>query len=176
MERLISGNVFLLWKNIYFVFVTFSDNLFAFSHKFILTSSQFIARSTSLLSKFSPKLYNVVSSAYTIQLNFGHVLGKSFMYMLNNRDPKIEPCGTSIHIVSNFEFVFPNYTCCIFFGNDLMVAKRYEQIFFKYPTCIIYLPILLIFLGLLIWQLETVYNIIMCTHRWISISPEKWLI
>ena len=65
---------------------------------------------------------------------------------------------------------------CIFFGNDLMVAKRYEQIFSKYPTCIIYLPILLIFLGLLIWQLETVYNIIMCTHRWISIPPEKWLV
>ena len=52
----------------------------------------------------------------------------------------------------------------IFFDNDLMVAKRYEQIFSKYPACIIYLPILLIYLGLLIWQLETFYNIIMCTH------------
>ena len=144
MERLISGNVFLLWKNIYFVFVTFSDNLFAFSHKFILSGSQFISRSTSLLSKFSAKLYNVVSSAYTIQLNFEHVLGKSFMYMLNNRGPKIEPCGTPIHIESNFKFVFPNFTCCclffycIFFGNDLMVAKRYEQIFSKTMTLCLY--------------------------------------
>ena len=112
MERLISGNVFLLWKNIHFVFVTFRDNLFAFSHKFTLSSSQFISRSTSLLSKFSKKLYNVVSSACIIQWNFGHVLGKSFMYMLNNRGPKIEPCGTPIHIGSNFEFVFPNFTCC----------------------------------------------------------------
>ena len=60
MERLISGNVFLLWKNIHFVFVTFSDNLFAFSHKFTLSGLQFISRSTSLLSKFSKKLYNVV--------------------------------------------------------------------------------------------------------------------
>ena len=67
MERLMGGKVFLLWKNMHFVFVTFSDNLFAFRHKFTLFSSQFISRSTSLLSKLSTKLYNVVSSAYIIQ-------------------------------------------------------------------------------------------------------------
>ena len=106
------GKVFLLWKNMHFDFVTCSDNLFAFSHKFTLFSSQCTSRSTSLLSKFTKKLYNVVSSAYIIQFNFGHVLCKLYMYMINNKGPKIEPCGTPMHIGSNFEFVFPNFTCC----------------------------------------------------------------
>ena len=58
---------------------------------------------------------------------------------------------------------FKHLFYCIFFGNDLMVAKRFEQIFSKYPTCIIYLPILLIFLGLLIWKLET-FITLLCVH------------
>ena len=111
------GKVFLLWKNMPFVFVTFSDNLFAFRHKITLFSSQFISPSTSLLSKFSTKLYNVVSSAYIIQFNIGHDLGKSFMHMLNNiKGPKIESCGPPIHIGNNFEFMFPNFTCCCLLG------------------------------------------------------------
>ena len=39
------------------------------------------------------KLCNVVSSAYIIQLNFRHVLVKSFMYIILNKSPKIDPCG-----------------------------------------------------------------------------------
>ena len=56
-----------------------------------------------------------MTSAYIIQFNFGHDLGKSFMHMLNNKGPKIEHCGTPIHIRSNFEFVYSDFTCCCLF-------------------------------------------------------------
>ena len=41
-------------------------------------------------------LDKVVSSAYIIKSNFFVDSGKSFIYMINNNGPRIDPCGTPI--------------------------------------------------------------------------------
>ena len=38
----------------------------------------------------------VVSSAYTILWNFELAFGKSLIYIIHNRGPKMEPCGTPV--------------------------------------------------------------------------------
>ena len=40
------------------------------------------------------KEYMIVSSAKILQFSFWTCCGKSFTYSRNNKDPKIEPCGT----------------------------------------------------------------------------------
>ena len=41
-------------------------------------------------------LDKVVSSAYIIKSNFSVDSQKSFIYMINNKGPRIDPCGTPI--------------------------------------------------------------------------------
>ena len=43
-------------------------------------------------------LNKVVSSAYIIKLNILLAFGISFMYIINNKGPRIDPCGTKIFI------------------------------------------------------------------------------
>ena len=41
-------------------------------------------------------LLRVVSSAYKIKLKYSVQLGMSFIYIRNNKGPRIEPCGTPV--------------------------------------------------------------------------------
>ncbi len=90
-------------KNFYFLFghmknhidlFLFSDNLFIFSHSITLESSSFIRVSTlQLISlKELTVLDNVVSPAYIIKSNLLLHCEKSFIYIINNIGPRIEPC------------------------------------------------------------------------------------
>ena len=44
----------------------------------------------------------VVLSAYILQLKIVHLLVKSFMYIINNTCPKIDPCG-QINFASDYK-------------------------------------------------------------------------
>ena len=84
----------------YFDLSLFSDSLFMFSHSIILKSSSLIK---VCVSTFLSSLLNVlmvldkvVSSAYIIKSNFLVDSQKSFIYMTNNKGPRIDPCGTPI--------------------------------------------------------------------------------
>ena len=74
---------------------TFKDSLFTLSHSSIPHNYLFKRHSNS---KFSIGLTDrgivhdrVVSSAYIIKLNSRLAFGKSLMYMINNRGPRIDP-------------------------------------------------------------------------------------
>ena len=43
-------------------------------------------------------LNEVRSSVYIIKLNILLALGRSFMYIINNMGPRIDPCGTPMFI------------------------------------------------------------------------------
>ena len=71
-----------------------------FSHSIILESSSLIkvcvSTFFSLLLNVLMVLDKVVSSAYIIKSNLCVDSGKSFIYMINNNGPRIDPCGTPI--------------------------------------------------------------------------------
>ena len=48
---------------------------------------------------------NVVSSAWEINLNNFVDSVKSFMYTMNNKGPKMDPCGTAVVIGSEFDLI-----------------------------------------------------------------------
>ena len=76
---------------------TFKDSLFTLSHSSIgLPHNSLFKRHSN--SKFSIGSTDhgivhdrVVSSAYVIKLNSRLAFGKSLMYMINNRGPRIDP-------------------------------------------------------------------------------------
>ena len=85
----------------YFDLFLFSDSLFImFSHSIILESSSLIkvCVSTLLCSLLNELMVldKVISSAYIIKSNFLVDSEKSFIYMINNKGPRIDPCGTLI--------------------------------------------------------------------------------
>ena len=84
----------------YFDLSLFSDSLYMFSYSIILESSSLIkvcvSTFFSLLLNVLMVLDMVVSSAYIIKSNFFLDSGKSFIYMINNNGPTIDPCGTPI--------------------------------------------------------------------------------
>ena len=61
-------------------------------------------------------LDKVVSSAYIIKSNLFVDSGKSFIYMINNNGPIIDPCGTPIvkGKISDLHFSISVY-CFLFF-------------------------------------------------------------
>ena len=92
----------------------FSDSLFMFSHSITLESSSLIKVCVStllcsLLNVFMV-LDKVVSSAYIIKSNCLVGSVKSFLYMIHNKGPIIEPCGTPIlkvlFQISNLQFPY----------------------------------------------------------------------
>ena len=52
-------------------------------------------------------LNKVVSSAYIIKLN---IFGKSFIYIINNKGQKIDPCDTPMFIDKISDLAFSNST------------------------------------------------------------------
>ena len=84
----------------YFDLFLFSDSLFMFSHSITLESSSLIkvCVSTLLCSLLNELMVldKVVSSAYIIKSNFLVDSEKSFIYMINNKGPRIDPYGTPI--------------------------------------------------------------------------------
>ena len=105
-------SLFGTWKIIYLDL--FSDNLFICNHSITLESSAFIKY--SLVCILFPKdfklLNSVVSSAYIINLNILLAWEKSLIYMINNKGPSIEPCGTPIVIGRISDLVSSNSTYC----------------------------------------------------------------
>ena len=50
------------------------------------------------------------------KLNILLACAKSFMYMMNNSDPKIEPCGTPVVIDSIFDLILSISVYCLQFS------------------------------------------------------------
>ena len=52
-------------------------------------------------------LTKVVTSAYLIKLNILPAFGKSFMHIIDNKGPRIDPCGTPMFIdkISDLAFL-----------------------------------------------------------------------
>ena len=94
----------------------FNDNLLILSHSIIFRTSSFTADSVLLFGILSLKdlmvLNKVVSSAYIIKLNILLAFGKSFMYkiIINNKGPRIDPCGTPMFIDKISDLAFSNST------------------------------------------------------------------
>ena len=88
----------------YWTFFTFKDSLFTLSHSSVPHNSLFNLHSNST---FSFGLTDrgivhdrLVSSAYIMKLNSRLAFGKSLMYMINNRGPRIDPRGTPVDMGS----------------------------------------------------------------------------
>ena len=93
----------------YLDFDLFSDNLFIFNHSITLESSAFIKDSlvSILFPKYAKLLNSVVSSAYIINLNILLASEKSLIYMINNKGPSIEPCGTpTLLLLEEFQTLY----------------------------------------------------------------------
>ena len=77
----------------------FIDSLLIINHSFIFMSSLFIESHNSMSLLLSVNLFRVlVSSAYMMKSNSSLACGKSFIYKIKRRGPKIEPCGTPVCI------------------------------------------------------------------------------
>ena len=94
--------MFLLvfWNIIYFDLAALSDSLFIFNHSFTLSSSLLIELHRSRFKCPAVNAFkvldNVVSSAYMIKLKILLALGKSLIYRIKSKGPKIDPWGTPV--------------------------------------------------------------------------------
>ena len=99
---------------IYLVLFLFNDNLLILSHSIIFRSSSFTPDSVLLFGILSLQdlmvLNKVVSSAYIIKFNILLAFGKSFMYIINNKGPMTDPCGTPKFIDKISDLAFSNST------------------------------------------------------------------
>ena len=88
--------------------LVFIDSLLIVNHSFIFTSSLFIESHNSMLLLLSVNLSRVlarvVSSAYMMKSNSLLACGKSFIYKIKRRGPKIDPCGTPVCIGKMLDF------------------------------------------------------------------------
>ena len=78
----------------------FKDNLLEHNQSYTLFISLLIVFSLHILSKLQN---NVVSSAYIKMSKILLTVGRSLMYIKNNRGPRTEPWGTPVVIGSFFE-------------------------------------------------------------------------
>ena len=111
------------WKIIYFVLLTFRDNLFIFNHSWMFLSSVLICSGICLKSSLSQEndelkehsgLIKFVSSAYRIISNFSLAMWISFMQIKNKRGPRMDGWGTTVFIKVVSEHVPSNSTnCCL---------------------------------------------------------------
>ena len=92
----------------------FNDNLLILNHSIIFRISSFTADLVLLFGILSLQdlmvLNKMVSSAYIIKLNILLAFGKSFMYIINNKGPRIDPCGTQMFIDKISALAFSNST------------------------------------------------------------------
>ena len=92
----------------------FNDNLLILNHSIIFRISSFTADLVLLFGILSLQdlmvLNKMVSSAYIIKLNILLAFGKSFMYIINNKGPRIAPCGTQMFIDKISALAFSNST------------------------------------------------------------------
>ena len=113
---------------IYFDLALFSDSLLMLSHSIILGSSLLIKVCVStllcLLLNVFMVLGKVLSSAYIIKSNFVVASDKSFIYMINNKGPRIEPCGTPIckGKISDLQSSI-SVNCFLFLSNFQIVSE-----------------------------------------------------
>lgn len=85
-------------KIINFVFVGFIRSLLEQHHSaMFLRSWERLNRPRSTSDKEND-INDFVSSTYDSTLQFETTLGKSFIYIVNNNGPKMEPCGTPCFI------------------------------------------------------------------------------
>ena len=62
-----------------------------------------------------------VSSAYKIDSVWLQMWGRSFMYIINRRGPRMLPCGTQVVEGNGAEVIWPILTVCV-------LSERYEAI------------------------------------------------
>ena len=90
----------VFWNIIYFDLAALSDSLFIFNHSFTLSSSPLIELHRSKFKCHPVNAFkvldNVVSSAYMIKLKILLALGKSLIYRIKSKGPKIDPWGTPV--------------------------------------------------------------------------------
>ena len=115
------------WKINIFVFLALSDNLLRQSQSVITFSSELIAWvASSILLRSEVKVQmgsiNDVSSAYRVKWNFFVTWEISFIYMMNRRGPRMDPCGTPVEIV---EYAEVEHTVFYFPGNFQTSLKKY---------------------------------------------------
>ena len=93
-----------------FVFSIFKDSSLCCSQFVNLVSSNLHSFSNSFCVKFSTLKYNVVSSAYIRKLTLSLTVIKSFIYMLNDSGPSMEPCGIHVVVLVKLDLVSPKIT------------------------------------------------------------------
>ena len=93
---------------IYLDLLVFIDSLLIVNHSFIFMSSLFIESHNSMSLLLSVNLFRVldrvVSSAYMMKSKSLLACGKSFIYQIKRRGPKIDPCGTPVCIGKMLDF------------------------------------------------------------------------
>ena len=84
--------ILLFVKTIKFVLAKFSDNLFIANHTLSLSNSLFIVKHRFKI--LFPDANKLVSSANRTNFKISETFFISLMYVINNKGPRIEPCGT----------------------------------------------------------------------------------
>ena len=93
-----------------------------------LLSSSLITLSILLDCIVSTQQLNVVSSAYIINWKFLLAFGKSLIFIINRRGPRIDPCGTPYSVSSTSEQEDSNGTYC-FLLVRYELSRLYEMPF-----------------------------------------------
>ena len=94
---------------IYLDLLVFINSLLIVNHSFIFMSSlYFIESHNSMSLLLSVNLFRVldrvVSSAYMMKSKSLLACGKSFIYKIKRRGPKIDPCGTPVCLGKMLDF------------------------------------------------------------------------
>ena len=100
-----------------FVLDTFKDNLFTLNHLFNLDNSSLTSLHNS--SKLRLDLNKLVASANKICLRSFETLHISFIYSINKRGPRTEPCGTPHKTSKSLEDSLSISTYCFLFNKQL---------------------------------------------------------
>ena len=95
--HILGWGLFLLEIIMKCVFLIFKESLFAFNHKEISFNSLFMV--LMIKSGSLPLINKLLSSANNIGNVHSQTEARSFMYIRNNRGPRIDPCGTP-HLIN----------------------------------------------------------------------------
>ena len=89
----------------------FNESLLTISHSLIFVNSLLSPVSSWPSPNAFVVVTSVVSSAYIIHLNTLLEKTMSFIYIVNNKGPSIEPCGTPVKMLALQDTVLSNSTC-----------------------------------------------------------------
>ena len=79
----------------------------------MLTEFRSSFKVASVSNIFLPLMLKVVSSAYISISDVKFSSGRSFINIIKNRGPKMDPCGPPYFIGWGLEMLFPIHTFCV---------------------------------------------------------------